>query len=163
MFAAEWRRACRLQLNKRRRNRGRKLPLGRRDQPGLLNPRPGILQGECPCPSRRILSARDASNCSDVKEKPRFQLAFWHFQNTARYLSSWQSSLPDGRADLTLQLYLDIPENATRRPPVPKRRAATFHMFQIRWKAAGSPSKNTAKLLDVHGARGWWLVLPVPL
>src|SRR5208337_4119944 len=26
-----------------------------------------------PCPSRRILSERDASNCSDVKEKPHFQ------------------------------------------------------------------------------------------
>src|ERR1039458_3396053 len=26
-----------------------------------------------PCPFKRILSARDASNCSAVKEKPRFQ------------------------------------------------------------------------------------------
>ncbi len=53
-----------------------------------------------PCPFWRILSARDASNCSAVKEKPHFQAG----------VSAGQT-------------------------PSPERRAATFQLFQIRWKA----------------------------
>jgi len=53
-------------------------------QTGLLNPYAGVFKGEGPMSVKRILSARDASNCSAVKEKPHFQAgdqAF--FRNTA--------------------------------------------------------------------------------
>src|ERR1035441_5513054 len=81
-----------------------------------------------PCPSRRILSARDASNCSDVKEKPRFQAGV----------------------------------NAGRPRPL-RGGLPPSTCFKFGGRPAGSPSKNTAKLLDVHGGKrlgGWFLPVP---
>ena len=72
-------------LNKGRRDGGGELPSGQEEtQAGLLNPVRASSRVRAPCPFRRILSARDASNCSAVKEKPHFQAgdqAF--FRNTA--------------------------------------------------------------------------------
>src|SRR5208337_4302314 len=73
-----------------------------------------------PGPFRRILSARDASNCSDVKEKPRFQAGV--------------------NAGLPRLLREGLPPCTC---------------FKSDGRPAGSPSKNTAKRLDVHA--GNWL------
>ena len=60
-----------------------------------------------PCPFRRILSARDASNCSAVKEKPHFQAGDRAFSGILQvHLSSCLAVAPEGRVDLTLRLTL---------------------------------------------------------
>ncbi len=92
-------------------------------QSGLLNPRPGVLQGECPM---SVQAHPFGARC--------FQL-------------------------LRCQRKTSLPGWRWRRAALsPKRRAATLHhsnAIRCDGRPAGSPSKNTAKLLDVHA--GNWL------
>jgi hypothetical protein len=55
-----------------------------------------------PCPFWRILSARDASNCSDVKEKPRFQAGDLHFRNSVLAMHFPEPALGNKRQPSTV-------------------------------------------------------------